>query len=303
MNPASAEGRVWVLNPDAERELGGAVQSTARHIAQMRARAAMFDFLTCGEPRVLLADLATRRFSGERTLIWCPTPSALAAARKSGLAVGRAPSLDALRRVNDKRFPTKACPHLTLPARSIVTFSEAIASLPLPLRLKRPFGFAGKGQRTLLARGRPDDQRWLEESLRKASLVAEPELPGLIQVSCHGVAVPRECVDARAEPRALATLVGRPVALVTDSYGAPTSVERATLGAELERAVVTTTMEVAHYLEAEGYFGPFGVDYALVDGRPYLLDLNARFTLGFSVGFAEERGAALSLIERLSSLA
>lgn len=280
-------GRVWVLNPDAERELAGATQSTARHVAQMRERAELFAFLTLGEPSVLAVDLGGRRFSGELALAWCPTPSVLEAARRSGLAAGRAPSLEILRRVNDKQFPSRVCPEFTLPGRRVVQSSEELEPLPFPFRLKRPFGFAGKGQRVVDRRGRDDDRRWIDESLRQRPLVVEPELPELRQVSCHGVAA------------ADSALVGRPVALTTDAYGAPVSVVRASLAAEVERRVVAVTREISSHLTSAGYFGPFGGDYALLDGQPYLLDLNARFTLGFSIGFGDERAVALSLVQRL----
>lgn len=296
----SSRARVWVLNPDAERELAGALQSTARHIAQMRERAAMFDCLTLGEPSVLAPDLGAARFEGQRALLWCPTENARAAAAKSGLSVGLAPSLAVLRRVNDKRFPSEACPHLALRGRRVIAAAEELDGLTLPLRLKRPFGFAGKGQRTIEVRGRSDDRRWVDESLRQASLVAEPHLASLVQVSCHGIA--GKCAPGAEGAYADAgdVLVGRPVALATDTYGAPVSVVRATLDSEVERSLLSATREVARRLEAEGYFGPFGCDYALVDAAPYLLDLNARFTLGFSVGFGAGRGAALARLEQLS---
>jgi predicted ATP-grasp superfamily ATP-dependent carboligase len=42
-----------------------------------------------------------------------------------------------------------------------------------------------------------------------------------------------------------------------------------------------------------GYFGPFGIDVLVVDGQARLIDLNPRFTLGWSIGMGELRTEAI----------
>jgi hypothetical protein len=158
------------------------------------------------------------------------------------------------------------------------------------LRCKRRFGFAGRGQRVLPEQPSPADRRWLADALAAGGVVVEPELTGAEALSLHGV------VDASG------ALLGGACRLDVDRFGAPTSVTRlrdTEVSALLApQALEAVGHEVARRLDAAGYFGPFGIDVLLSGGEPRLIDVNARFTLGFSNGLGDRREAAL---ERLTA--
>src|SRR6185437_3389942 len=161
--------RAWLLNFDAESELADPSARTtsravlARHVALAeRVRG----LLAPGD--VLLTPGASA--PGLFGRAWCPTPGALAAIARAGALPPPAPPFDVLRRVNHRRF----CAELgqTLDgARYVTTEAElhdALAALPdvEAWVLKRPFGFAGRGQ-LRLARSRAGEvqERWVTASL------------------------------------------------------------------------------------------------------------------------------------------
>jgi hypothetical protein len=292
---------VWVLNPDCERELA------AKHSYAVRAdfksriseRRALFEGLVRGEPSFFTHELADSEGTGARAdqgaqrgtaaLLWCPTPHALSVLSTTGLFVPAHPPVEVLRRVHDKRFVSTDCAHLALPGRRIIeSLDEWTAfreQMTHPTRTKRCFGYAGKGQRVWTPGGK-DDPTWLADSLRQGAFIAEPNMDAPDELSLHGF------VDGRG------VLLGDLCALSTDRAGAPVAVSPLKSDELLSRyhrddAVRTLAQKAAQQLSAAGYFGPFGLDILWVNEKPHLIDLNPRFTLGWSIGMGERRRAAI----------
>lgn len=277
---------VWVLNPDAERELSATHSYAVRSafIQRISERKALFEGLIQGDRAEYSHELQAGG-APRRALFWCPTPRVLEAAKKCGLQVSAAPSVEVLRLVHDKRFLTTSLADVTLPGRSNVSsdreWRHLRASTRGPLRLKRAYGYAGKGQRIWPETG-GEDQLWLTDSLRQGGFVAEPHIDDPVELSLHGF------VDARG------VLLGAPCRLTTDAASAPVSIERM----QRSQNPVFESLQLVAQRSAEellrvGYFGPFGVDALVVDERCCLIDLNPRFTLGWSIGMGDLRAEAI----------
>lgn len=277
---------LWVLNPDAERELSATHSYAVRtaFIQRMVERRALFASLVQGEPAEYSHELRAVQ-APTRALFWCPTPRVLATATKCGLSFGATPSVQVLRSVHDKRFLTTALFDVTLSGRCNISSEKEWlhlrASTRGPLRLKRPYGYAGKGQR-IWPEFDGEDRPWLEDSLRMGGFVAEPHLSDVLELSQHGF------VDARG------CIMGKPCFLKTDAASAPVSIQLASgLDEALTEKIGKAAKRAGEELLSAGYFGPFGVDALVVEGVPFLIDLNPRFTLGWSVGMGELRAAAI----------
>jgi hypothetical protein len=280
---------LWVLNPDAERELSATHSYAVRaaFIQRIAERRALFDGLVQGEPTEYSHELSAK-YAASMALFWCPTPTVVQTALKCGLRVSAHPTLEVLRSVHDKRFPTSVLGDVILPGRCNVSSEEEWrhlrASTRGSLRLKRPFGYAGKGQRIWPELG-GEDRRWLADSLRRGGFVAEPQITGAVELSLHGL------VDAHG------LLLGEPCSLWTDAASAPVSIERSSsLQAEIHERLKQVAERAAEELQGAGYFGPFGIDALVVDEVPHLIDLNPRFTLGWSIGMGKLRSEAIARV-------
>jgi phosphoribosylaminoimidazole carboxylase (NCAIR synthetase) len=154
-----------------------------------------------------------------------------------------------------------------------------------PWLFKRAFGFAGRGQRRILGEPSADDQRWLADSLRLGGMVAEPWLQLERDVCLHG------WLAANGQ-----LTLGRVCVQLSDEQRAWCGSRRAEPG-ELEPAqaqtLFATAERVAAALTRADYFGPFGIDaYLWRNARGTLQlnplgELNARYTMGFRVGFLQ----------------
>jgi phosphoribosylaminoimidazole carboxylase (NCAIR synthetase) len=151
---------------------------------------------------------------------------------------------------------------------------------------KRPYGFAGRGQRRV---GEPsaDDRRWLADGLRLGGLLAEPWVEIERELNLHGWLA-----------RDGGVRLGRPCTQRVDRW-------RAWLGSEpldpgglsfaWRSALETAAERAAEALFRAGYFGPFGIDAYIwrtpAGGRELnaLGELNARYTMGYPVGMAAGR--------------
>jgi hypothetical protein len=310
----AAPRRLWVLNLDAELELeraGRSYQTTLRvahALAPMlsRARALLGPGDLClAEPAVSgaarevvldahgepiadgLAALDTAggaRQGGWVGLAWCPTPSALRRLTRAGAAASVQPEPDVLHRVNHRRF------YLELGggapgARYVTDDADLAAALSRPSQAwlcKRPFGFAGRGQRRIPPCPSPDDRRWLADSLRQGGFLAEPWLDLALEVGLHGF------IDRQGHVQ-----LGQVCVQETDRHRAWSSTRLAREGdlsqehsSELRQRAEST----AAALWAAGYFGPFGIDaylYRTASGALALnplSELNARYSMGFAIG-------------------
>lgn len=311
--------RTWWLNLDAERELAepSARATPARLLEQIAARARHFAPSLCRDDPYVLPDCRQRCAGAPGPLlIWCPTPGALRAACAAGYRPPKAPTLAVLQRVNDRRFAwelARSAPLRALVERLESSFpasaefeasrrfcatgtENADGALAGPVRLKRRYGFAGKGQRRVeewpLRTPDQDTERWLRGAVSGGGFLLEPDVDLQLEVSTHGLVTEGQLI------------VGAPCRQLCDAFGAPLSVERVDPEA-LPHPVYETTQDTARVvglaLREVGYFGPFGVDSRIFlwRGRPgvHLVgDLNGRFMMGWSTGMARRREAALAVL-------
>ncbi|AUX20490.1 hypothetical protein SOCEGT47_009620 [Sorangium cellulosum] len=300
MDRASA----WVLNFDADEELARPAGYTPRRAVADRAPelARRVSALLRPGDVVLSPELPSPPAppappaSALVGRAWCPTPRALRLLRRAGVAPAEAPPLDVLRRVNHRRF----CAELgqTLPgARYVVTLAELLATIagPTPTGhwlLKRPFGFAGRGQRRV-ARGEllPDARPWVAASLDPASpdsgLQVEPWVERRGDFSLHGHVA-----------RGGAVRLGEPCVQRCDARGTYLGAALAgpgDLAGDERRRLVEAALEAGEALAGAGYFGPFGIDaFRWEDERGRLswdprCEINARYTMAWAAGMGAAR--------------
>jgi len=285
--------KIWILNLDAEFELAspGPYQTPERVARALEPWAEKArGLLAPGDQLLQSWSSGASRAADVVGECWCPTPSALRRLSRAGVPLPASPSLDVLRRVNDRRF------YLALGggAPGAVYFDESVpleatldARRGAPWLFKKPFGFAGRGQRRIGSDVSADDRRWLSDGLRQGGLLGEPFLTIEREVCLHG------SLDARGGLRLGEICVQR------------TDAQRAWLGSELagpedlepaqRDSLVRSAEQVGQALARAGYFGPFGIDGYLwrrPDGSLELNplgELNARYTMGFSIGMARAR--------------
>lgn len=316
--------RTWWLNLDAERELAepSARATPSRLLEQMAEHARRFAPSLClDDPYVLPEGRRDPPGLAGPLLIWCPTPGALHAAGAAGYRAPKAPTLAVLQRVNDRRFAwelgrsdvvrdvvdrlqgrypssrefeARRWPCLTA-ADALARCATAHGAVG-PVRLKRRFGFAGKGQRRVGgwpdSSPDPETERWLQGAAGRGGFLLEPEVEIDVEVSTHGLVTEEQL------------LLGEPCLQRCDSFGAPLSIERAEPGSLpelLDEGVRAAARAVGSALRDGGYFGPFGIDSRTFRwrGEPgvHLIgDLNARFTMGWSTGMGPLRESALQLL-------
>lgn len=243
-------------------------------------------------------------FSHESLMIWSGTESVLQALAQNGLH-WTGPSASRTTTANDKAHWS----HLSccLPQRKVLfTWAELSAWLDNAAGhsergTERPFGeggsglarvkprwsWAGRGQRTLSATLSADDERFIGPLLERGAVVE-----GFIRAACpwaiHGV------LGSKGE-----TILGTPRIFKVSESGAPRGISRPVgVRNDEKRALMAVVEEVVSHLASLQWFGPFGVDFLWLDGRCCLMDLNARFTLGWSEGMGEARQKALAMVAR-----
>lgn len=272
----------WVLNLDAELELGrpGYVQSikVAEQLARYAASAhALFG---PGDVEVRPGDILPCARVGRA---WCPTPAALAALRAAGAEPEPSPPASVLRAANHRRFSFAlgGGPEGSVYVEDRAELERAISTRRDWL-LKRPLGFAGRGQLYVRGTLQPNQQSWIDASLRDDGLLVEPLLQPNREFGLHGFirrdgrfGIGRPCVQ-EIGPRGVwkRTRLAAPAELEPE--------ERAEL--------VSRAEAVAEALVRLGYFGPFGIDaYRYSDGAARgfcaLSEINARYTMGFATGY------------------
>jgi len=273
------------LNFDAEEELASPVaRKTAS--AAMTARLASLADRAVG--LVAPGDLVVRDGVDARGFVgraWCPTPSALDRLARAGAEAPIAPSLEILRRANDRAFSAEL--GQTLPGAALATSRvevERMVARGGDWLMKRAFGFAGRGRRKVHAGTLVEaDARWVDASFREGALQVEPWVECLTDFALHGH------LDERGALR-----LGAPTAQRCDAYGAWQLSELARsddLSPDEASALTREATAAARALHAIGYHGPFGVDAyrwrdpetssALFNPRG---EINARYSMGWSVG-------------------
>jgi hypothetical protein len=300
-----ARRRAWVLNLDADVELGAPpgtrYQPTARVLSAMRPHVERLAGMLLGPDDLLVDDetppLAAQGLEGRA---FCPTPRALAVLRRAGATSTPTPDVAVLRRVNGRAFAASLGE--TLPDAAFVTTLQALdarlARAPEPpvvgarWRVKRAWGMAGRGQR-VLSPGAPDarssgDREFLRAGLAEGGLQVEPDVAIEVEYAQHGV------LEADGALR-----VGSLVRQRCDPRGAWLSTERiepeqhGELG-DVPARLADEVRHVARALHEAGYFGPFGVDaftWRDLAGAIRLQprsEINARYSMGFAVGFGRD---------------
>jgi hypothetical protein len=289
---------LWLINPDAEIELSHLARGTPGQYATNQAtrRAALqrkeaFSVLVGNDSSLFcFEDIQHERLESETSLavFWCPTPFAQARAEALGFRkYAPAPPLRLLIEANNKTTLAKwALP--CVPGRQVInTLEEARSMLSEePIRFKKPFGFAGRGQRKLTRQTSADDLRWLKDSLTHHGLVAEPELRHPKLCSLHMLISPGGIV------------LGKPVGFVCDPFGSFEHWNDVDLDESSADWISSRALLSAETLRKEGYLGPLSIDFAQVpDGCIYALDLNARFSLGHRRGLPNLSSEVLSLYQ------
>jgi hypothetical protein len=289
--------RAWVLNFDGDDELA----APARYKAPTAAVAARFATLrTRVGPLLRDEDVVVesgRRVEGYEGWAFCATPRARDALVKAGAVVPRWPAVDVVRRVNDRGFAARlglGAPH----SRYVQTAEEVRAAAGSGAAedwlLKRAFGFAGRGRRKVRAVLTAEDRAWIDASLRDGDgLIVEPWVAIEREFGLHGWI---------AEDGAVT--LGELTVQECTKEGAWIGTRRAAPGDATEAehtSVHSAAISASKALAGAGYFGAFGIDaYRTRDGAFVALsDLNARFSMGWAVGFGrapfEPSGSALLL--------
>lgn len=292
----------WILNLDAELELARGrpgyvpqrklLAQLAEHGKSSRDLLGEHDVLlepspSGAEPHPLPSGLVGRT--------WCPTPLALASLRRRGVEPEPHPAADVLRRVNHRSFAHELGGGL--PDQAYVGNREQLlARLGDYSRhwlLKRPLGFAGRGQLRVMGPLTEKQGSWITASLKRDGLLLEPLVVPTFEVSLHGFI----WRNGRHE-------LGRICAQIVSERGTFRGVRLASSDelSNRERAELGERAEaVARALASAGYFGPFGIDgyrYTL-EGESHfcaLGEINARYTLGFATGFSRHP-SELSLLD------
>jgi hypothetical protein len=275
----------WVLNLDAELELA---RPRFEYVPRLKLLRQLAEFGQSSRallgPNDILVQPGCGLLSGFLGRAWCPTPRALAQLEAAGVEAEPHPDVSVLRRVNHRLFAHEAGGGL--PEQQYFTERAPLEAL---LRradrrwlLKRPMAFAGRGQMRFYGPITDKQWSWLDASLAQDGLIAEPLVTPTLELSLHGFL----WQAGRFE-------MGRPCVQEVTERGVFRSV-RLALPGELTRAELEAVLErgesVARLLHSAGYFGPFGLDahrYELAgrSGFCALSELNARYTLGFAIGF------------------
>ncbi len=275
----------WVLNLDAELELG---RPNFSYVPRTKLTAQLAEYgrdsrALLGPGDVLVAPDESYP-AGLVGRAWCPTPRALGVLASAGISAEPHPEASVLRRVNHRLFAHEV--GSGLPEQQYMTERAPLEALlrraERPWMLKRPLAFAGRGQMRFYGPISDKQWSWLDVSLARDGLIVEPLVTLTLELSLHGFVWPgghfelgRICVQEVTDRG-----VFRGVRLAEP--GELPALECAALLAQGER--------VANALHDAGYFGPFGSDayrYEMDGGAGFcaLSEINARYTMGFVIGF------------------
>jgi len=276
----------WVLNLDAELELSrlGFEYVPRLKLLQQLERYGQGSRALLGPGDVLLEPGAALPESDFIGRAWCPTPLALSRLSAARVKAEPHPEASVLRRVNHRLFAHQAGGGLPLQRyfTERAPLEELLRRAERPWLLKRPLAFAGRGQMRFYGPISAKQWSWLEVSLANDGLIVEPLVTPTLELSLHGFVWPaghfelgRVCVQQVSER---GVFRGLRLALTGELDGA----ESVSLFERAER--------VAGLLHRAGYFGPFGIDayrYQLGAERGFcsLGEINARYTMGFAIGF------------------
>ncbi len=302
----------WVLNLDADLELGALADGAGRYEPRKGVRLAMkaqverLATSLLGPDDVLVDEASPAGIAGGlRGRAFCPTPRALALLERAGAAPESHPPLDVLRRVNSRAFASSL--GATLPGAAFVTALEVAratlrAAPPVGSgwRVKHAFGMAGRNQRVFTPTTMGEETEEMDEGalaflrvgLAKGGVQIEPNVAIEAEYAMHGMLAQGGSV-----------ILGALVRQRCDAHGAWLATEAiAVRGAmreeegEVAERMTEEARTVTGALAGAGYFGPFGVDgYTYRDGAGVLhlqprSEINARYSMGFATGWGPPGG-------------
>jgi hypothetical protein len=308
-----AAGRAWVLNLDADLELGRAARMSGTYTPTRAVREAMAPHVeqlarTLLAPGDLVVDEASEPgvAAGREGHAFCPTSRAVALLVRAGAAPCAHPPSEVLALVNSRAF--SAALGQTLPDGAYVrSVDDALAvlrrapSIAPAWRAKRAFGMAGRGHRTIEPSAITGaDEAFLRAAMAEGGLQIEPNVRIVRELALHGVLgrdgsfasgrlVIQTC-DERGQW--LASVLAR------EAEGEVEARTREALSEELARAALA--------LHRAGYFGPFGLDAFEYRGAGGVVlqprsEINARYSMGYPVGFGGEATSSSSRVSARSS--
>jgi hypothetical protein len=294
-----ATGLAWVLNLDADLELGATAHYQPRssvriamkpHVARLAASLLGPDDVLVDEdsPALVARGRAGRAF--------CPTPRALGMLEKAGAVPEPHPAVEVLRRVCSRAFASSLGP--TLPGAGFATTLEVararIEGAPAvgdAWRVKHAFGMAGRNQRVVAAGHLGEgDLAFVQTGLSRGGVQIEPDVPIEQEYAIHGLLERDGSLRAGALVRQLCDRSGAWIAAEPIATG--------DVARDVAERMSDEVRRVGRALFDAAYFGPFGVDaYTYRDRLGALLlqprsEINARYTMGFAVGFSPATPAA-----------
>jgi hypothetical protein len=283
----------WVLNLDADLELGAGARyepTTSVRLAMKPHIERLATSLVGADDLVVDESSPARSALGLPGRAFCPTARALHVLRRAGADPEPHPSVDVLRRVNSRAFASSLGP--TMPGAAFVTAPEvALAilvtepSVGTAWRVKHAFGMTGRNQRVIRRTSVGElDLAFVKAGLARGGVQIEPHVAIDEEYAIHGV------IAADGSFR-----IGVLVRQRCDARGAWISTEsiasiRERLG-DIPDRMGEEAYRVAHALRGAGFFGPFGIDaysYRGPGGELRLQprsEINARYSMGFAVGF------------------
>jgi hypothetical protein len=293
-----ASRRAWVLNLDADLELG----AERSHELSLQAKAAMkphaehlaSSLLAEGD---ICVDETTRRGSAIGLLgrAFCPTPCAVATLLFAGAEPEPHPPVEVLRRVNSRAFSSSL--GATMPDAAFVDSEEhafamldrAPRSVGAEWRVKHAFGMSGRNQRVIVpSKVDERDRGFIVTGLRRGGVQIEPNVVIEHEYAIHGVLAKEGSLE-----------LGRLVRQRCNARGAWLGTEPCETNGPLSataKALAEEARRVAGALHDAGYFGPFGIDAFTYRDRAGALalqprsEINARYSMGFAVGMRLSRG-------------
>ena len=151
----SAPRLAFVLNFDAEHELEAGARWTAPQTLRTKLDALAHEMHLPEGAVVVTPEM--RLPQGTEARVWCPTPRALASVARAGLALPETPSVELVRKVNERGFAAQLAEGELEPTFSSqsVEALEAFIAQPGPTgrwRLKRGLG-ASRGDLCAALRG------------------------------------------------------------------------------------------------------------------------------------------------------
>jgi hypothetical protein len=288
-----ATNLAWVLNLDADLELGAGQTYAPRRGVKlaMRAHAKRLASSLLGPDDILIDESsASRSARGLLGRAFCPTPRALDALRRAGADPEAHPPFEVIRRVNSRAFAASLGP--TMPDAAFVTDLEAARTIlerrpavGSAWRVKHAFGMSGRNQRVVGPSSVTDsDLAFVRTALTQGGIQLEPDVAITDEYAIHGLIAQNGSLRIGALVRQRCNLRGAWVS--TERVDVPCEV----LG-DIPARMQRETDLVAGALSREGYFGPFGVDAFCYRDREEKIhlqprsEINARYTMGFAVGW------------------